>query len=91
MKYIIALAFMILCNGYVTGQTDTVQVDSVQLKPAAQQAVKQIIDQQKKLSEEFSRLQNQLNLIIMSTLDDPSKYMGITEDNKAIIVKTEGK
>lgn len=91
MKYITAIAFLVLCNGYVTGQTDTVQVDSVQLKPAAQEAVKQIIDQQKKLSEEFGRLQNQLNLIIMSTLDDPSKYMGITEDNKAIIVKTEGK
>lgn len=32
MKYIIAIALIVLCNGYVTGQTDTIKVEITPLQ-----------------------------------------------------------
>lgn len=32
MKYIIAIALIVLCNGYVTGQTDTIKVEITALQ-----------------------------------------------------------
>lgn len=68
MKYIIAIAFMVLCNGYVTGQTDTIKVDLTALQSER-------IDEYNKAKEELKRQYDQAVRQVNNQFADHLKFI----------------
>lgn len=79
MKYIILIVtFLVLCNGYVTGQTDTIKVDLTALQAER-------IDEYNKAKEEIKRQYDQAVRQVNNQLTDHLKFIA---DANAIDPKT---
>lgn len=79
MKYIIAIAFMILCNGYVTAQNES--IDSIPLTELQMSKIAKLQNDKAELQKQFDQMKQEIERQI-------SEHLGFILDANGIEPKT---